>query len=53
MDEILPGIWHWTTPNPSIGGTLVSSYWLDESGVFIDPLLSEEVGRLGLVRTGL
>ena len=44
MDEILPGIWHWTTPNPSIGGTLVSSYWLDESGVFIDPLLSEEVG---------
>ena len=44
MDEILPGIWHWVTPNPSIGGTLVSSYWLDESGVLIDPLLSEETG---------
>jgi len=44
MDEILPGIWHWTTPNPRIGGTLVSSYWLDQSGVLIDPLLSEEAG---------
>lgn len=44
MDEILPGIWHWTTPNPSIGGRLVSSYWLDQSGVLIDPLLSEEAG---------
>lgn len=44
MDEILPGIWHWTTPNPNIGGTLVSSYWLDEPGVFIDPLLPEDAG---------
>ncbi len=44
MDEILPGIWHWTTPNPSIGDTLVSCYWLDDSGVFIDPLLPEEAG---------
>lgn len=44
MDEILPGIWHWTAPNPSIGGKLVSSYWLDEPGVFIDPLLPEDAG---------
>jgi hypothetical protein len=44
MNEILPGIWHWATPNPRIGGTLVSSYWLDESGVFIDPLLAEDAG---------
>jgi hypothetical protein len=44
MDEILPGIWHWTTPNPKIGGTLVSSYWLDQSGVLIDPLLNEDAG---------
>jgi hypothetical protein len=44
MDEILPGIWHWTTPNPRIGGRPVSSYWLDQSGVLIDPLLSEEAG---------
>ena len=44
MDEILPGIWHWVTPNPNIGDTLVSSYWLDEGGVLIDPLLNEEAG---------
>lgn len=44
MNEILPGVWHWTTPNPNIGGTLVSSYWLDEAGVFIDPLLPEDAG---------
>src|SRR5579875_1126791 len=44
MNEILPGIWHWTTPNANIGGTLVSSYWLDEPGVFIDPLLPEDAG---------
>jgi hypothetical protein len=43
MDEILPGIWHWITPNPNIGDTLVSSYWLEQSGVLIDPLLSEQV----------
>lgn len=44
MDEILPGIWHWTTPNPNIGDTPVSSYWLEQSGVLIDPLLSEQAG---------
>jgi hypothetical protein len=44
MDEILPGIWHWTTPNPSIGNALVSSYWLDEPAVFIDPLLPDDAG---------
>lgn len=44
MDEILPGIWHWTTPNPGIGGVLVSSYWLDETGVLIDPLLPQDAG---------
>jgi hypothetical protein len=44
MYQILPGIWHWTTPNRNIGGTPVSSYWLDEPGVFIDPLLPEDAG---------
>jgi hypothetical protein len=44
MNEILPGVWHWTAPNPNIGDTLVSSYWLDETGVFIDPLLPEDAG---------
>lgn len=44
MQEILPGVWHWVTPNPSIGGVRVSSYWLDEAGVFIDPLVPEDPG---------
>jgi hypothetical protein len=38
MQEIIPGIWHWTAPNPRIGDHEVSSYWLD-GGVFIDPIL--------------
>ncbi len=44
MNEILPGVWHWTAPNPSIGGKLVSSYWLDAPGVLIDPLLPADAG---------
>lgn len=44
MNEILPGLWHWTTPNPSIHGHLVSSYWLDDAGVLIDPLVPEHAG---------
>jgi hypothetical protein len=44
MEEILPGVWHWVTPNPSIGGRLVSSYWLDEPGVLIDPMIPEDAG---------
>lgn len=44
MDEILPGIWHWTAPNPKIGGFPVSSFWLDGPGVFIDPILPEDAG---------
>jgi hypothetical protein len=39
LDEILPGVWHWTTPNRKIRNTPVSSYGLDEPGVFIDPLI--------------
>jgi hypothetical protein len=44
LNEILPGIWHWTTPNERIGGIPVSSYWLQESGVFIDPLVPQDEG---------
>jgi glyoxylase-like metal-dependent hydrolase (beta-lactamase superfamily II) len=39
MRELLPGVWHWTAPHPNLGGAHVSSYWLEESGVLIDPLL--------------
>lgn len=44
MEEILAGVWHWSAPHPNLGGTFVSSYWLDEDGVLIDPLLSDEAG---------
>ncbi len=44
MDEVIPGVWHWTAPNPSIGGKQVSSYWLEASGVAIDPLLPPDDG---------
>lgn len=44
MNEILPGIWHWTSPNPNIGDTPVSSYWLDEPAILIDPILPEDAG---------
>ena len=38
MDEVLPGIWHWVVRHPRIGID-VSSHWLDDGGVAIDPLL--------------
>jgi hypothetical protein len=42
-EEILPGIQHWTAPHPAIG-IEVSSYWLDGSGVLIDPLVPPDAG---------
>ena len=41
MDEILPGVWHWTARHPNIGID-VSSHWLDDGGVAIDPLLPDD-----------
>ncbi len=43
MREVLPGVFHWTTPHPRIH-IPVSSYWLDEHGVLIDPLVPVEGG---------
>jgi len=45
MQEVLPGVHHWTTVHPRIG-IPVSSYWLDEAGVAIDPLVPDEGGGL-------
>jgi hypothetical protein len=43
MREIAPGIRHWTARHPDIGAD-VSSYWLPDLGVLIDPLaVPEEV----------
>jgi hypothetical protein len=37
MQEITPGIRHWTAVHPNIGWT-VSSYWLPDLKVLLDPL---------------
>jgi hypothetical protein len=37
MEEIAPGIWHWTARHPKLG-IEVSSYFLPEQGVLLDPL---------------
>jgi hypothetical protein len=41
MEEIAPGLWHWTARRESIGHK-VSSYYLTEERVAIDPMLPPE-----------
>ena len=41
MQEILPGIWHWTQRHPRIGID-VSSYYFEPEQVLIDPLIPDE-----------
>jgi hypothetical protein len=49
MKEIAPGIRHWTARHPDIGVD-VSSYWLPELGVLIDPLaVPEEVSAVDTI----
>jgi hypothetical protein len=43
MREVLPGIFRWTSIHPRIH-VEVSSYWLEDSGVLIDPLVPREQG---------
>ncbi|HWF56405.1 MAG TPA: hypothetical protein VG223_17330 [Solirubrobacteraceae bacterium] len=43
MREVLPGIYHWTAVHPNIH-IEVSSYWLEDGGVLIDPLLPPDAG---------
>ncbi len=43
MREVLPGVYHWNTVHPKIR-VEVASYWLDDSGVLIDPLIPPDVG---------
>ena len=37
MEEIAPGLWHWTARHPHIGST-VSSYYLEDECVLLDPM---------------
>ena len=41
MEEILPGIFHWTAVHPAIG-MRVSSHYLAPAGIVLDPLEPEE-----------
>ena len=41
MQEILPGIWHWTATHPNTGSE-VSSYWARPAAAVIDALLPGE-----------
>ena len=40
MDELLPGVWHWTATHPNTGSE-VSSYWVRPSRAVIDALLPD------------
>jgi hypothetical protein len=41
MRELAPGLWHWTARHPHIGSD-VSSYYLEEERVLLDPLIPPE-----------
>jgi hypothetical protein len=43
IEEVLPGVFHWTARHPTMGG-VVSSYWLEGEGVLFDPLVPEAEG---------
>ena len=40
MREILPGVWQWTAEHPRIGQP-VWSYYLEDAGAVVDPMLPE------------
>ena len=41
MDEIAPGLWHWTARHPRIG-IEVSSYFVPQHALLLDPLIPRE-----------
>lgn len=43
MREVLPDVFHWTGLHPRIH-IEVSSYWLEDTGVLIDPLVPQQEG---------
>jgi glyoxylase-like metal-dependent hydrolase (beta-lactamase superfamily II) len=43
MREVLPGVYHWEAMHPRIH-IEVSSYWLEDGGVLLDPLVPADVG---------
>jgi hypothetical protein len=49
MLEVLPGVFHWTAVHPRIQ-IEVSSYWLEDGGVLIDPLVPPGEGLAWFAR---
>ena len=43
MRELLPGLYHWTTPHPNIGQD-VSSYYVTGAAALLDPMVPTEAG---------
>jgi hypothetical protein len=43
VNEVLPGVFHWSATHPRIN-IEVSSYWLEDGGIAIDPLVPPDVG---------
>ena len=43
MHEVVPGVFHWSAPHPRLG-IAVSSYWVADGGVLLDPLIPPDVG---------
>ena len=43
MQEIRPGIWHWTAFRETIGSE-VHSYWIEPAGIVLDPMVPRDVG---------
>jgi len=41
MQQLAPGIFHWTAVNPSIG-TRVSSYYVESAAAVIDPMVPDD-----------
>jgi hypothetical protein len=43
IEEVLPGVLHWTAVHPNIHQP-VASWWLEDGGVLIDPLIPPDEG---------
>ena len=43
MQEIRPGIWHWTAFRETIGQE-VHSHWIEPAGIVLDPMVPPDVG---------
>jgi glyoxylase-like metal-dependent hydrolase (beta-lactamase superfamily II) len=43
VNEIVPGLWHWTANHPKIG-VEVSSYFVGDSGTVLDPMVPPSHG---------